>query len=373
MSAYFRLIVFSVLMALLMQYSYVSEPGSLKTKNAHRLMGFLLFAGMALFIGLRTHYNDTYTYRKGYTALLGFPEFWDNLKTEIGNNPGFHITSALLKTLGVSTQGFVLFFAAGTVGLSLWFLHRFSNNFPMAIFLFFMTGSYMLCAAAMKQTAAMAICYLAIPFSLQKKWVPFVLWVGLASTFHPYALMYLVVPFLTFKPWYGKTYLFVFGTVCAGFALDSLLGSIVDITAMMGKEYSVEGLQGEGINIFRVLVCNVPTLLSFVYQKELFYNSTPRENLVINLCMVNGAIMFVGLFGTANYFGRLANYFTIFQAIALPWIVGKLHPKTRLPMTLAMVGCYAMYFLYADMISISFEMEFSRITLWDYLTFLASK
>lgn len=368
MSAYLKLIVFSILMALMMQYTYVSEPGSLKTKNARRFMGFLLFAGMALFIGLRTNYNDTFTYRKGYAALQGFPEFWDNLKTEMGNNPGFHITSAALKTLGVSTEGFVLFFSVVTIGLSLLLLHRFSADFPMTVFLFFMTDAYLLCAAAMKQTAGMSLCFFALPFALQKKWVPFVLWIGLASLFHPYSLMYLAVPLLTFKPWQGKTYLFLLGFVCAGFALDSLLGSIVDISAMMGKEYSMESLQGEGINVFRVLVCNVPTLLSFVYQKELFYDSTPRENLVINLCMINGAIMFVGLFGTANYFGRLASYFTIFQAIALPWIVGKLHPRTRLPLTLAMIGCYAMYFLYSNVISSSFDASFSRITLWEYLT-----
>ena len=36
---------------------------------------------------------------------------------------------------------------------------------------------------------------------------------------------------------------------------------------------------------------------------------------------VFAGFMFVGLFGTANYFGRLANYFSIFPAIALPMIL----------------------------------------------------
>lgn len=375
MSEYIKLIVLSVLMAWLIQYTYVGTPNSLGTKSAHRIFGFILFAMMALFIGLRTHYNDTSTYRAGYAALQRFPEFWDGFQTKIGENPGFHITSGLLKTFGVSTQGFVLFFSAVTIGLFLLFLRWFSCNFTLTVFLFFMTGMYMLSAAAIKQNMAVAICLLALPFALRRKWVPFVLLIGFAATFHPYALMYLAVPLLTFKPWHGKTYLLLIGFVCAGFALESLLGSIIDITAMLGDEYSVESLQGEGINVFRVLVCNVPTFLTFVYQKELFYDSKPRDNLMINLCMINGAIMFVGLFGTANYFGRLANYFTIFQAIALPWIVSKLRdPKTRRLLTYAMVSCYAMYFLYSNTINGSFDMEFNRITLREYLvTYLTGR
>lgn len=369
MSEYIKLIVLSVLMAWLIQYTYMGTPDALGTKSAHRIIGLVLFAMMALFIGLRTHYNDTATYRAGYAALKGFPAFWDGFQTKIGDNPGFHITSGLLKTLGVSTQGFVLFFSAVTIGLFLLFLRRFSCDFTLTVFLFFMTGMYMLSAAAMKQNVAVAICLCAIPFALQKKWLPFALLVGLAATFHPYALMYLAVPFLTFKPWCGKTYILLIGFVCAGFALESLLGSIVDITAMLGDEYSMESLQGEGINIFRVLVCNVPTFLTFVYQKELFYDSEPRDNLMINLCMINGAIMFVGLFGTANYFGRLANYFTIFQAIALPWIVSKLRDqKTRQMLTFAMIICYAAYFAYSNIIGGTFDTNFSRIDLWTYLT-----
>lgn len=367
MSEYIKLIVLSILMAWLIQYTYMGTPDSLGTKSAHRIFGFVLFAIMALFIGLRTYYNDTATYRAGYAALQGFPEFWDGFQTKIGDNPGFHITSGILKTLDVSTQGFVLFFSVVTIGLFLLFLRQFSCNFTLTVFLFFMTGMYMLSAAAMKQNIAVAICLCAIPFALKKKWVPFVLLVGLASTFHPYALMYLAIPLLTFKPWHGKTYLLLIGFVAAGFALESLLGSIVDITAMLGDEYSMESLQGEGINIFRVLVCNVPTFLTFVYQKELFYDSKPKDNLMINLCMINGAIMFVGMFGTANYFGQLANYFTIFQSVALPWIISKLqNPKTRQLLMGAMVICYVMYFWYSNTVNGSFDALFGRISFFEF-------
>ncbi len=131
----------------------------------------------------------------------------------------------------------------------------------------------------------------------------------LAATFHPYVLIYLLIPFLTFKPWSKWTYVFLGAFVAAGFALESLLGSIVDLTAMLGDTYSEEELVGEGISIFRVLVSNVPLFLTFVYRRQLFQTSSREDHLMVNLAMLNGAIMFVGLFGTAIYFSRMASFF----------------------------------------------------------------
>ena len=91
-------------------------------------------------------------------------------------------------------------------------------------------------------------------------------------------------------------------SLAAGFLLRPLLGMVVNITTLLGEEYTISEFTGEGVNIFRVLVCNVPLVLSYIYRKKLFTNSSETENLMVNLTMLNGAIMFVGLFGTANYF-----------------------------------------------------------------------
>ena len=39
--------------------------------------------------------------------------------------------------------------------------------------------------------------------------------------------------------------------------------------------------------------------------------------------------MFIALFGTANYFARLANYFLIFQTLALPWMLSYFDYKSK--------------------------------------------
>ena len=88
---------------------------------------------------------------------------------------------------------------------------------------------------------------------------------------------------------------------------------------------------------------------------------------MVNLTMLNGAIMFVGLFGTANYFARLANYFLIFQSLSLPWMLKKIGGKNGKILTVLMVLGYAAYFYYANVINQTFDQEFARLSVAEYL------
>ena len=84
--------------------------------------------------------------------------------------------------------------------------------------------------------------------------------------------------------------------------------------------------------------------------------------------MINGAIMFVGLFGKAIYFSRLASYFTIAQCVALPAILSKLPSEYRRLFTYLMIIGYIGFFLYANVMTYSFSTDFSRITFFDYIS-----
>ena len=83
--------------------------------------------------------------------------------------------------------------------------------------------------------------------------------------------------------------------------------------------------------------------------------------------MLNGAIKFVGLFGTANYFARLANYFLIFQSLSLPWMLKKIGGRDGKILTILMVLGFAAYFYYANVIAIPFDQDFARLSLSEYL------
>ena len=122
------------------------------------------------------------------------------------------------------------------------------------------------------------------------------------------------------------------------------------------------------MNIFRVLVCNMPFLLALVYHRELFAECTQQEALMFNLSMINGCIMFIGLFGTANYFARLANYFVATQVITLPWICAKIPERDRKIIKICMIVGYLIYFYYStNVVYGKFTNGFRRITVAEYL------
>lgn len=333
---------------------------------------------MILFVGLRTSYNDTYAYRHAYemmnpvNSLINAVTDWS-----LGANPGFVLVNSMMRGMGVSTQSFLMIYAVVTNGIYLWFLRKYSNNIWLTIFLFFVLGCFTFTLAAIKQCVAVAFCLLGVDQLLDKRsdnpYFYFILWVAIGSLFHPYALMLLVTPFLVFKPWRRETYqtLVVFGVV--GLMLQFLMGTIVDVTTMLGEEFNETSFSGEGVNPFRLAVCAVPALISFVARKHIAQMDEKKERmffLFTNLSILNAEIMFVALFGTANYFGRLANYFLIFQALSIPWLLQFFDKKSRKLLTVTAVVCYCIYFVYANAINQYFDALYKSVSLLDYLASL---
>ncbi len=368
MTEFIVLIVVSLMLAWVIQRTYIFYPNSPQTNRRNRVCYFIICIAMSFFIGLRTFYNDTAVYIASYRQSQGFPEVLEGFSRKLGDNPGFVLLNALFKTNDISHQSFLLFYSIVSVGAFIYFIKKYSNNFTLSLFLLFTTNTYLISAAAVKQSMAIAIALLGIQFAINRKWVPYIITILVAATFHPYVLIFLLVPFLMFKPWTIWTYVLVFGFISLGFTLDSLLGVIIDITTMIGDSYSEVNLVGDGINIFRVLVSNVPMILTFMYRQYIFRDSTRSENLMINMAMINGAIMFVGMFGTAIYFSRLASYFTVAQCVALPWILNKLPRKQRSFYTVAMIICYIGFFLYANVLINSFNSGFTRISFFTYIS-----
>lgn len=335
--------------------------------HRERLFMAALTVAMILFTGLRTAYNDTFTYLNTFNNFDISGPFLSGIDWRIGNNPGYNVMLWVLKSIDVSPQTYLLFYAVITVGIYVWFVRKYSTDFWFSVFLLFTLGAYTFTLGAIKQCMAIALCLVATDRAIRKKWISFVLFVLLASTFHAYSLMYLIVPFLMFTPWRPKTYIFLSLFLAIGFALQPLMGTVINITTMLGEEYDVASFAGEGVNPFRLAVCAMPIIISFIAKKQIQAKNDRVQNLMVNLAMLNGEIMFVALFGTANYFARLANYFLIFQTISIPWLLTHFEIKSKRFLTAAAVVCYFAFFYYQNAINQPFDIYYSGITLWEYL------
>ena len=357
-------IVLSILSHRVSEY----DPIHCRYGRQDRLWFGIMAVAMILFVGLRTDYNDTATYRSIYLSIPKDTSLTDGITwLKLGDNPGFTFTNRLLVRLGFSAQSYLMFYAAITVGCFLWFLRKYTCHLPLTIFLFVTFSGYTFTLAAIKQCMAMALCAVATDRAIRGKYLSFLLWVLFASLYHPYALMYLVVPVLMFRPWSLMTVVMLAVFAAAGLIMDRLLGTLLDVTDLLGENYDATSFTGEGVNPFRLAAISVPILVSFITRTEIARKQDRVQNLMVNLAMLNGEIMFVALFGTANYFARLANYFLPFQALAMPWLFTHFEKRSRQLVTLCAVLCYTLFFVYSFAIHEHFDEPFYYVTLWEYL------
>lgn len=361
--------IFAIFMAVLSHRRSGYDPIDGVYRHKERLFYAALSVALIALVGLRTFYNDTTTYLVGYEQLREFPERYQNLdRLKLGDNPGFIFTQGILLRLNASNQTFLMVFSIFTVGTTLWFYHKYSCNLWLSILMFLSISGYTFHMAAIKQCTAMAFCLIATDRAINKKYITFVVYVLLGSLFHPYALMYLIVPFLFFRPWSKATLFMIAIFAAVGFGMESLIGTILNVTDMLGENYNATSFIGEGVNPFRLLVVSVPVLVAFFVKDQIGEKEEKDQYLIVNLAMLNAEIMFVALFGTANYFARLANYFIPFQALAIPWLLKFFDQRGRRSMMFLTVLGYSLYFIYSQAIHESFDSCYYGITLWDYLS-----
>ena len=366
MSEFQPTLIAALILAGASHYFSSYDRHELRYRRKERVFYIALSVVLVLFVGLRTHYNDTQAYLHAY-SLVDPSVSLSAVDLSLGDNPGFSIASILLKRAGFSEQSYLMLYAVITVAINMWFIRKYSTNLWLSVFLYIMMAGYTNNLAAMKQCIAVSFCLLGVENAIHKKWIPFVLWVLLGSLFHAYALMYLLTPLLMFRPWSGKTYILIIGTLIIGALLQPLMGTIIDITSMLGEEYSAETFAGEGVNPLRLAVVLVPVLLSFICQKQIARENDPTYNLLLNLVTMNALIMYIALFGTANYFARLANYFVIFHAVVIPWLFRFFEINSRkLLIGCAIVGYFG-FFYYGNVIYQPLDYYYAGITLLEYL------
>ena len=332
---------------------------------------FFFFAAMimAVFVGLRTRGNDTSTYRSIYESLRGNANYFKSIDwLNFAEAPGFTFINNLFVRLKLSTQSFLMIYALFTVLCYLWFIRKYSTNIFLSVYFMITMGVYTFTMAAIKQTVAVAILLIATDKAINKRYIQFVLIVLLAELFHPFAFVYLIVPFLFFEPWTIKTWWLLLGTYIIARSLSVSMDELLMMTELLGASYSEMSFIGEGVNIFRVAVVWVPVFISFWGRRYISRYNDRICNLFINLTMINAMIMFIGLFGTANYFARLANYFLIFQTLALPRLFKCFDKRSERVMIMLSMFCFFAYFYYGQVLAQGrFDDQFSFMNIIDFI------
>ena len=186
---------------------------------------------------------------------------------------------------------------------------------------------------------------------------------------HTYALMFAIVPFLNGKPWSRKTWVGLAVVLFCMLTYNSTLGVIMEHLGSIGIDISEgELFDGHGINPLRVVVYWTPAAIALIFRDRLFRDSTPAEDLLVNISIASGFILTIGLAQAANLFARMAAYFEVATVIVLPWMVRKLFTrKSAQFVTICASVLYFGYFFYENAINTQFEYNYGAITLWEFI------
>lgn len=326
---------------------------------------------MTLFNGLKTAYNDTWNYRyyfsTGANTVIDFLESKDSFK--LLENQGFYFLQTIVKQLTGNYHVWFLLVATINSVSVIKFFKQYSISFCFSIMLYHSIGTYIMYLASMKQSVAVAIIMWAIPFLLRRKWIIYYVLIVVAMTFHSNAFLFLFIPFFVGKPWKKTTYICLFGTLFTIITYDNTFGFFLEYAQHIGaRVFKDELFTLYNVNYMRVVVYAVPVAISFVFRRQLFKNSTPNENLFVNMSILSCLILSIGLVKGGNLFGRMAGYFEWATAISLPWMINKLFkPKSRQFIYICAGVLYFGYFLFEFGVSKSFGDNYSAIGLLEFI------
>ena len=323
---------------------------------------------LTCFSMLRTNYNDTTAYIGGFEEAETIAEgFANGTFTDWTGNPLSMVYRSLMREI---TSNFHIYFLVPAMLSSfavVKLFKRYSLSPALSLLIFFSIGTYVMYIAALKQCFAMFFLLLALPYAIDRKYVRFYLLVGVAILFHTHAFMFAIVPFLMGKPW-GKT-----TWIGVGVMAFLMLTYNTTMTAFMNFAQSIgamvkadEVFDGHQINVLRVAVYWVPALLMLVFHRRLLTHTTRTENLFLNMSIVSALILSIGLVEGANLYARMAGYFELATAVALPWIIQRLFTRQSAKLVTLFAGIlYFGYFMFEFAITKNFGTEYSAITLWE--------
>ena len=322
----------------------------------HPWFALLVIAPVIIWAGFRSGagYVDTNAYIRMYEKIpTGIGDLFHYITVVQTKDPGFSIYLAIIKKLFGSSYTPFLFISALIQGLAVtFFFRKYSSQFMISMFIFIASTEYFSWMFnGLRQFLAVAIALIAFRFLFEKKYIPYVLLILLASTIHLTAIILLPVAFIVnSRPWSIRVFIVlgiaIFALIATNQFTDFLNSSLQDTQYSDSVEYWQQEHFG-GTNPIRVLVQIVPTVIAVVARRKLAENSNRLIDISINMSVVSAAIWLVSMVTSGIHIGRLPIYVSLFNNILLPYEIQILfNEKDQRIVKIAMVVLYLAYSYY---------------------------
>lgn len=299
-------------------------------------------------IGDTGQYINAYkTMPSGFSAI---PKYYSGLKKD----KAFYVLASIIKCMFGSDHKICFLIIAIVQAYGLIRLYRkYSPDYNMAILLFVLSTDYISWMNnGTRQFVAVSICLLAIDFILEKKYIPAIIVVLIASRFHQSALLVIPIIFIVQgEPWNWKTLIFILLAILAITFVDrftNLLDEALEETQYENVVTDWQSWNDDGTNPLRVLVYSIPAFLSLVGLKYIRKENNTVINLATNMSIVASGLYLVSMVTSGIFVGRLPIYVSLYsQGILLPWEVDHIfNKKSSAIIKSSMIAFYVVFYIY---------------------------
>lgn len=316
-------------------------------------LAVLTFLPIIWLVGHRGWIGDTYAYVNNFYNMPDTFDGISNYLNTVEKDKGFHLFSCVLKTIIGNEKIIYLTIIAILQSFSLITVYRkYSSNYILSIFLFLASADYIswMCNG-LRQFFAVTIIFIATNLMLKKKYIPLILVILLASTFHQSALIMIPIIFIAQgKAWNKKTLVFLTLSVLAVAYVGeftNIMNDTLENTQYADMTSDFMFTEDDGTNPLRVAIYSIPAVLSFFCRK----NMCGKDSIIINLCtnmsIITMGIYLVSMFTSGIYIGRIPIYTSLYSYILLPWEIEHLFKEeNRKYIYIFMIICYLIYYYY---------------------------
>ena len=358
MSEYILIIVWLALMALFQRFVETEETVFVEGQKKRRKtwwFAILVFFPLAWLAVNRDRYiGDTLSYIRGFegmpTSLSGIISFYNNL----GKDKWFYTAEALIHIFISKDYKICFLIIAVFQSFAVIKLYRkYSPNYIMAIFVFVACGDYVSWMHnGIRQFGAVSICVLATSWMLERKYIPTIITVLIASRFHGSALLMVPIFLISIgKPWNRRTMLFImlaFVAIIYISQFTNLLDMALEETQYENVVSDWRAWNDDGTNPIRVLVYSIPAILSLMGLKYIQEADDPVINYCVNMSIITAGLYLISMFTSGIFIGRLPIYASLYSnGILLPWEIKHVFNResSRLIQIAAITG-YLLLYLY---------------------------
>ena len=268
--------------------------------------------------------------------------------------PGYQILVYLgTKIFGNNAEVFFFVVAAFQMYSLIRLYRKYSSDLWLAIFVFVASTDYLSWMQnGIRQFIAVTWILLFSDWIFEKKYLKMCIVILIAGTIHTSALLMIPIIFIIQGKAFNKK------TILVSIAVILLLAYLEQAVPVVNEllsetEYSNaitdwQTSNSDGVNIFRVLVYSVPTILSLLGCRIIRNYDDNRLNILCNMSVVATLLYIVGMFTSGIYVGRLPIYCTLYtNGMLLPWLINNIFERrTRNFVYAIMIPCYCTFYYY---------------------------